>query len=114
MTHKRLCTGGIAICPISRSVQVVLDNGKGFFPDFVIGIDGRKCEDGGLLADPKFTFEIAQEQPKAHARHPVTAALQFLVFKGVRIGSSCGTTSGNNELFLIMIFGLLTPQVIDY
>ena len=43
------------------SVQVVLDNGKGFFPDFVIGIDGRKCEDGGLLADPKFTFEIAQE-----------------------------------------------------
>jgi superfamily II DNA or RNA helicase len=40
------------------SVQVVLDNGGGFFPDFVVGIEGRKYENGGLLADPKFQFEI--------------------------------------------------------
>ncbi len=52
------------------SVQVVLENGRGFFPDFVIGVEGRKTEDGGLLADPKFAFEITQEQPKTHANHP--------------------------------------------
>jgi type III restriction enzyme len=60
------------------SVQVVLDNGKGFFPDFVIGIDGRRCEDGGLLADPKFAFETTQELPKTHARHPVYGRVLIL------------------------------------
>ncbi len=52
------------------SVHVTLDNGKGFFPDFVIGIEGRKREDGALLADPKFFFEITQELPKSYAEHP--------------------------------------------
>jgi type III restriction enzyme len=64
------------------SVQVVLDNGKGFFPDFIIGITGRKCEDGGLLADPKFRFELTQELPKAHAQHPVYGHVLILSLQG--------------------------------
>lgn len=64
------------------SIQVVLDNGKGFFPDFVIGIEGRKTEDGGLLADPKFHFEITQEQPKTYAEHPVYGRVLVLSLQG--------------------------------
>lgn len=64
------------------SVQVVLDNGRGFFPDFVIGIEGRKYEDGGLLADPKFFFEITQEQPKTYARHPTYGRVLILSLQG--------------------------------
>jgi type III restriction enzyme len=64
------------------SVQVVLDNGKGFFPDFVIGIDGRKREDGGLLADPKFAFEITQELPKTYSVHPVYGRVLILSRQG--------------------------------
>ena len=64
------------------SVQVVLDNGKGFFPDFVIGIEGRKTEDCGLLADPKFAFEITQEEPKTYAEHPVYGRVLILSLQG--------------------------------
>jgi superfamily II DNA or RNA helicase len=64
------------------SVQVLLDNGKGFFPDFVIGIEGRKTEDGGLLADPKFAFEISQEEPKTYAEHPVYGRVLILSRQG--------------------------------
>lgn len=64
------------------SVQVVLDNGRGFFPDFIIGINGRQCEDGALLADPKFGFEIAQEQPKSYAEHPAYGRVLILNLQG--------------------------------
>jgi len=64
------------------SVSVVLDGGGNFFPDFVIGIEGRKTEDGGLLADPKFAFEIAQEQPKTYAEHPAYGRVLVLSLQG--------------------------------
>jgi hypothetical protein len=66
----------------SWSVQVVLETGAPFFPDFVIGIDGRKTEDGGLLADPKFAFEITQEQPKTYAEHPTYGRVLILNRQG--------------------------------
>jgi type III restriction enzyme len=64
------------------SVQVVLDNGRGFFPDFVIGVEGRRTENGGLLADPKFAFEITKEQPKTYAEHPVYGRVLILSLQG--------------------------------
>jgi type III restriction enzyme len=64
------------------SIQVVLDNGRGFFPDFVIGVEGRRTEDGGLLADPKFAFEITQEKPKSYAQHPVYGRVLILSLQG--------------------------------
>ena len=60
------------------SVQVVLANGHGFFPDFVIGVNGRKKELGALLADPKFHFEITAELPKSHAEHPLYGRVLIL------------------------------------
>jgi len=66
----------------SWSVQVLLDNGKGFYPDFVIGIEGRKTENGGLLADPKFQFEISQEEPKTYVAHPVYGRVLILTKQG--------------------------------
>ncbi len=64
------------------SISVVMDDGKNFFPDFVIGVEGRKTEDGGLLADPKFAFEITQEQPKTHAEHPAYGRVLVLSLQG--------------------------------
>lgn len=52
------------------SVCVLLADGRGFYPDFVIGIKGRSTRDSILLADTKFGFEIAQEFPKLLAEHP--------------------------------------------
>jgi type III restriction enzyme len=51
------------------SVNVQMPNGKGFYPDFIIGIEGRATEDGALLADPKERFETSQEAPKVLAEH---------------------------------------------
>jgi superfamily II DNA or RNA helicase len=64
------------------SVQVVLDTGRGFFPDFIIGVAGRRRELGALLADPKFAFEITQEQPKTHAEHPLYGRVLILSLQG--------------------------------
>ena len=64
------------------SVQVMLDNGHPFFPDFVVGIEGRHTEDGALLTDPKFQFEIAAELPKSHAEHPAYGRVLILMLQG--------------------------------
>ena len=60
----------------------MLDNGHPFFPDFVVGIEGRRTEDGALLTDPKFQFEIAAELPKSHAEHPVYGRVLILTLQG--------------------------------
>jgi len=64
------------------SISVVLEDGRNFYPDFLIGIEGRKSEDGGLLADPKFALETTQEQPKTHAQHPVYGQVLVLSLQG--------------------------------
>lgn len=60
------------------SVNVPLPDGRGFFPDFVVGINGRKTEDGALLADPKWGFDRMEEAPKAGARHPAYGSVLVL------------------------------------
>lgn len=64
------------------SVQVLLADGRPFFPDFVIGVTGRKNELGALLADPKFLFEVSSELPKSYAVHPVYGKVLILSRKG--------------------------------
>ena len=66
------------------SVRVQLSDGRGFFPDFVIGMEGRKTELGVLLADPKYAFETAQELPKTYARHPIYGRTLILSRKGAQ------------------------------
>jgi len=51
------------------SVRVLLENGRGFFPDFILGVHGRSTVDHALLADTKFAFELRKELPKLLAEH---------------------------------------------
>ncbi len=51
------------------AVNVLLPDGRGFFPDFLVGVKDRKTPDGVLLAEPKFYFERRDEMPKADVAH---------------------------------------------
>ncbi len=51
------------------SINVLRDDGRGFFPDFIVGIRGRSRQDNGLLADTKFAWELSAEFPKLLAEH---------------------------------------------
>ena len=66
------------------SVNVLMPSGRGFFPDFVIGIEGRKTEDNALLADPKFYFQCDDEAPKVLAEHRAYGHVMILFLDGVR------------------------------
>ncbi len=52
------------------SVNVPRPDGRGFYPDSIVGINGRKTEEHALLADPKWGFDRQDEAQKAGARHP--------------------------------------------
>jgi superfamily II DNA or RNA helicase len=58
--------------PVGRpwSVNVLLPDGRGFYPDFVVGMNGRPTENGVLLADPKWGFDRQAEAPKSAVVHP--------------------------------------------
>ena len=66
------------------SVNVLMPDGRGFYPDFVIGIEGRKTEDGALLADPKLNFQRDDEAPKVLAEHRIYGRVLILYLDGVR------------------------------
>lgn len=51
------------------AVNVLLPDGRGFFPDFLVGVKDRRTPDGVLLAEPKFHFERRDEIPKADVAH---------------------------------------------
>lgn len=70
--------------PVNKpwSVRVLLPDGRGFFPDFVIGVEGRKKGEGILLADPKFRFETDDEAPKALAEHIIYGRVLILSLTG--------------------------------
>lgn len=52
------------------SICVMLADGRAFYPDFIIGVNGRGTQDGVLLVDTKYAFELGQEFPKLLAQHP--------------------------------------------
>jgi len=66
------------------SVNVLMPDGRGFYPDFVIGIEGRKTEDNALLADPKLNFAREDEAPKVLAEHRIYGHVMILFRDGVR------------------------------
>lgn len=51
------------------SINVLLDNGHNFYPDFIVGIRARPRVDNGLLADTKYAYETSRELPKLLAEH---------------------------------------------
>lgn len=64
------------------SVNVLLPGGSGFFPDFVVSLAGRKREDGVLLTDPKFAFELTKEIPKTTVEHSAYGRVLILSLQG--------------------------------
>jgi superfamily II DNA or RNA helicase len=64
------------------SVNVLLPDGSGFFPDFVVSIAGRKKENGVLLTDPKFAFELTKEIPKTTVEHSAYGRVLILSLQG--------------------------------
>jgi len=60
------------------AVNVLMPDGRGFYPDFVVGIHERKCEDGILLADPKLNYQLEDEVPKLFAEHKVYGKVMIL------------------------------------
>jgi len=64
------------------SVNVLMPDGRGFFPDFVIGVEGRKTEEGVLLADPKLNYQRDDEAPKVLAEHQVYGRVLILFRDG--------------------------------
>jgi superfamily II DNA or RNA helicase len=57
--------------PVNKpwSVKVLLVDGRGFYPDFIVGIHNRRTESNGLLADTKYAYETTKELPKILAEH---------------------------------------------
>ena len=51
------------------SVNVLMPNGKGFYPDFIIGIKGRATAQHALLVDTKLNFARDDEAQKTLAEH---------------------------------------------
>ena len=66
------------------SVNVLMPDGRGFYPDFVIGIAGRSREDGILLADPKMGYAREEEAPKVLAEHDLYGRVLILYRDGER------------------------------
>lgn len=66
----------------SWSVNVLMPDGRGFFPDFVIGITGRKTVDNALLADPKLNFQRDDEAGKVLAEHRSYGRVMILYLQG--------------------------------
>jgi type III restriction enzyme len=64
------------------SVNVLMPDGRGFYPDFVIGIAGRRTEESALLADPKLNFAREDEAPKVLAEHKTYGKVMILYRDG--------------------------------
>ncbi|MDX2111442.1 MAG: DEAD/DEAH box helicase family protein [Verrucomicrobiota bacterium] len=82
------------------SINTVLPDGRGFYPDFIVGIQGRRKEDNGLLVDPKFLFEISQEAGKVQTEHTTYGRIMIvhrLDNRWVRIGWDAGRNKATVE-----------------
>lgn len=51
------------------SINVLMENGQNFYPDFIIGIRDRVRDDNGLLVDTKEAYQRTSEIPKLLAQH---------------------------------------------
>jgi type III restriction enzyme len=51
------------------SINVLMENGQNFYPDFVIGIRDRMKDQHGLLTDTKEAYQRTSEIPKLMASH---------------------------------------------
>ena len=66
------------------SINVLMDNGQGFFPDFIVGIRERPTDDHGLLTDPKEAYSRTKELPKLAAEHAAYGKVLILTKENER------------------------------
>lgn len=64
------------------SVNVLRPAGRGCYPDFGIGIDGRKTDDDALPADPKLNSQRGDEAAKGLAEHRSYGRVMILYPEG--------------------------------
>ena len=86
------------------SVNVLMPDGRGFFPDFVIGVEGRKTEEGILLADPKLNYQRDDEAPKVLAEHQVYGRVLILFRDGGTRWMTVGYDDKTKKLGLVREF----------
>jgi type III restriction enzyme len=68
--------------PVNKpwSIKLLLADGRGFYPDFIVGIQVRKTENGGLLADTKWAYETSRELPNLRCARCCEHREKTLVF----------------------------------
>lgn len=88
------------------SVNVLMPDGRGFYPDFVIGIEGRKTEDGVLLADPKLNYQRDDEAPKVIAEHQIYGRVLILFREGGTRWMTVGYDDKTQKPYLVREFRL--------
>jgi len=90
------------------SVCVMLPSGAGFYPDFIIGVQGRETPDHALLADPKYAFETSAEAPKSDALHQAYGKVLILHRDGQQRWMTVRYKEGDSKPVLDSQFSLPT------
>jgi superfamily II DNA or RNA helicase len=62
------------------SVNALMPDGRGFYPDFIIGIHNRPNAHHALLVDPKLNFAREDEAPKTLAIHQTYGRVMILSY----------------------------------
>jgi len=88
------------------SVNVLMPDGRGFYPDFIIGVEGRDKENGTLLADPKLNYQREEELPKILAEHKAYGRVMILYRDGEARWSIVGYNEKDRRPFLSREFRL--------
>lgn len=79
------------------SINVLMDNGRGFFPDFIVGVKERATEDNGLLTDPKEAYSRTKELPKLAAEHAAYGKVLILTKENERERWEIATWDSSGE-----------------
>jgi hypothetical protein len=66
--------------PVNKpwSIKLLLADGRGFYPDFIVGIRARKTENGGLLTDTKWAYDTNRKLPKILAANAANGRVLIL------------------------------------
>jgi superfamily II DNA or RNA helicase len=82
------------------SVSVMLPSGAGFYPDFIVGVNGRDTSDHALLADTKHAFDTYAETPKSDAHHDAYGKVLILHKDGTQRWMTVGYREGDPKPIL--------------
>jgi hypothetical protein len=88
------------------SVKVILSSGKGFYPDFVVGLNNRGLGDGVLLVETKFYFEDELGIEKVNSEHKVYRRPLILTYEEERRWMSVRYDVARHKNVLDRVFDL--------